>query len=107
MSKNKKPNNGECTNAQLISTLNKLAQKMDQLPNRADLQSVETELTRKLYLTTQNFDRKIQDNAREMRGISQQLEKQAATMHKLEREVENQKRNVPTSIAHQKRNEAK
>ena len=76
MSKNKKVNSGECTNAQLMSTLDKLAEKMDELPNKRDLRDVEAELTNKIYQTSMKFEKKIQDNSRQIRAIGDRLEKQ-------------------------------
>ena len=79
-----------------MSTLDKLAQKMDQLPNRNDLKSVEAELTNKLYQSTVKFEKRIQDNTREIKGLSQRLDKQADAVVKLEEEVERQKRDSGT-----------
>ena len=91
-----------------MSTLDRLAEKMDSLPKKADLHNVETKLTNKLYQSTVKFEKKIQDNCREIRGISQRLDKQAEAVAKLEEEVEKQKKNVartPT-LAELKRKEA-
>ena len=106
-SKNKKTNS-ECTNAQLMSTLDRLAEKMDSLPNKADLQSVETELTNKLYQSTIKFDKKIQDNCREIRMLGQRIDKQAQAMAKLEEEVETHKKKTTktSTVAEEKRREA-
>ena len=51
------------------------AEKMDQLPNKTDLLNVEAELTNKLHQTAMKFDKKIQDNTREIKGVSQKLER--------------------------------
>ena len=108
MSKNKKPNS-ECTNAQLMSTLDKLAEKMNELPNRSDLKGVETELTNRMHLNAQKFERKIQDNTREIRAVNSRLDKQEETVARLERELEKRKKDgyqSVLSIAQTRRNEA-
>ena len=103
----KKPNNGECTNSQLMATLDKLAQKMDELPNRADLQHVENELTRKMHLNAQRLDKKIHENTREIRDINQRLEQQATAVSKLEQDLEKHKKCGTSGTAEHRRNEAR
>ena len=98
----KKPNNGECTNSQLMA-----AQKMDELPNRADLQHVENELTRKMHLNGQKLDKKIHENTREIHGINQRLEQQAVAVTKLEQDLDKHKKYGASNTAEQMRNEAR
>lgn len=106
MSKNKKPKNEDPTNAQLMTTLDRLADKMDELLNKTDLHNVETELTNRLHQTAMKFDKKIQDNAREIRNVNQKLERQMETVARLEVELEKRKRagsKLPPTVAEQKR----
>ena len=101
MSKNKKPNNGDInpTNAQLMSTLDRLADKMDQLPNKADLQNVEAELLNKMQQSAIKFDKRIQDNAREIRAVNNKIDKHADNLAKLEEEFSKQKRSDTGGVA--------
>ena len=108
MSKNKKQNS-ECTNAQLMATLDKLAEKMNELPNRTDLRNVETELTNKMHLNALKVERKIQDNVREIKNINARLNKQDEVVARLEQEVEKSKGREPLKPASDglmRRNEA-
>ena len=92
-----------------MTTLDLLAQKMDQLPNKADLNDLETKLTNKLHQNTMRFEKKVQDNSREIRDISHKLEKQTQVVARLEQEIDKQKRsNTGRSIttAQQGRKEA-
>ena len=113
MSKNKKPNNngGELnpTNAQLMTILDRLADKMDQLPNKSDLRNVESELVNKMHQNAAKFDKKIQDNAREIRAVNDKLGKQAEDLAKLEQELERQKAVGPgaETVAGARRREAR
>ena len=90
-----------------MSALDMLAEKMDQLPSKEDLRGVEYELTNKLQQTAMKFDKKIQENAREIRSISQRLDKQSETVARLELEIDKQRTgNSVLSVAEFKRREA-
>lgn len=78
-------------NEQLMNTLDKLAAKMDKLPNRADLRSVEAELTNKLHQSTVRFEKKIQDNTREIQDLNLKMNKQDEAVARLVEEIEKQK----------------
>ena len=108
MSKNKKQNNRDMnpTNAQLMSTLDRLAEKMDELPNKNNLRNVEAELTNKMHQNAMKFDKHIQDNSREIKTVSPKLDKHIKNIARLEEDLEKQKNN-PVSFAEHKRNEAK
>ena len=71
-----------------MSTLDRLAEKMDQLANKGDLRNVEAELTRAIHQNAMKFDKKVQDNSREIRAIGMRLDKQAKAVSKLEREAD-------------------
>ena len=93
-SKNKR-NTGDMnpTNAQLMSTLDKLAEKMEELPNKNDLRNVETELMNRMHQNAACFDKRIQDNTRDIGNVHKRLDQHVEIISKLEREVERQKKN--------------
>ena len=97
------------TNAQLMSTLDKLAEKMDELPSKHDLKNVEEKLTSKIHQNAVRLDKKIQDNTRSIGSIHKRLDLQVEAIAKLEKEVETQKKRTQDghSVAVTKRKEAR
>ena len=66
---------------------------MDQLPNKTDLNRVETELTNKMHLNAMKVDKKIHTHTREIQQISARLDEQTQAVSRLEEEMEKQKTN--------------
>ena len=91
-SKAKKLNdNIDPTNAQLMRTLDALADKMDLLPNCHDLKQLEDKLTGKMHEQNREMARKTQDNTRDIRVLKQTVEQQQINVQKLTEQLSKQK----------------
>ena len=96
------------TNAQLMKTLDALADKMDLLPNRNDLKQLEDKLTCKMHEQNREIARKTQDNTRDIRALKASVEQQQISVQKITEQLSKQPSNKENnSVAEYKRREAR
>ena len=100
-SKNKRQNGGDMdpTNAQLMRTLDSLAESINELPNKNDIKQLENQLLDKMYEQQRENNRRTQDNARKIKSIKATLheQKQSCLLYTSPSPRDRQKSRMPSS----------